>query len=152
MPDNVGIVELQSLDLSMSFEQTYLAERKLWESETDKIVGALKPLALRRSGAETSYELMDATIFHVLHPETPELRANMSRCALQALLVNRNIDHVPGYAGKLCDYLDVEDEAGVLAQAAHGRSFLFAGFHTGPYWSIIQGAYTEWAARNDIVS
>lgn len=121
----------------MSFEEIYLAERRAWEIEADRVVDSLKPRT-PRTPLEMSYELMDATIFHVLHLADPETRNQIVRSAFRALLLNRNLDHVPAYAGKLCDYLDVVDPDRVLDLASHGQHFLFAGFHTGPYWTIFQ--------------
>jgi hypothetical protein len=122
----------------MSFEDEYLAERRAWELEADKLVGSLKPLAPRLTPLETSYELIDAAIFHILRPAEKETRNQLAKSAFRSLLLNRNVDHVPAYAGRLCDYLDVVDPGAVLDQASRGQSFLFAGFHTGPYWSIFQ--------------
>ena len=122
----------------MSFENTYLAGRRDWELQADRLVDALRPLTPRRDSLETSYELMDAAIFHILYPADTETRNRMVRLAFRSLLVNRNLDHVPPYAGQLCDYLDVVDPGGVLDLTLQGRHFLFAGFHTGPYWAIFQ--------------
>ena len=122
----------------MNFEETYLAGRREKELEADKFLERLVPSAPRRSALETSYELMDAAIFHILHPADTQTRIQMVRSAFHALLLNRDIDHAPAYAGKLCDYLDVVDEGDVMQQASQGKQFIFAGFHTGPYWSIFQ--------------
>jgi hypothetical protein len=122
----------------MSFENTYLADRRYWELQADRLVDALRPLKPRRNSLETSYELMDAAIFHILHPADTETRNRIVRSAFRSLLVNRNLDHIPPYAGKLCDYLDVVDPGGVLDLTSQGQHFLFAGFHTGPYWAIFQ--------------
>ena len=122
----------------MSFEDNYLAERRQWEEEADRIVDALQPLAPRRNLLETSYELMDAAIFHILHPADSQTRHQTARLAFRALLLNRNLDHVPAYAAQLSNYLDVVDPDKVLERALQGQQFLFAGFHTGPYWSIFQ--------------
>lgn len=120
----------------MSFEDNYLAERRQWEEEADRIVDALQPLAPRRNPLETSYELIDAAIFHILHPADSQTRHQTARSAFRALLLNRNLDHVPAYAAQLSNYLDVVDPDKVLEYALQGQQFLFAGFHTGPYWSI----------------
>ena len=122
----------------MSFEDIYLAERRHRELEADRLVDALKPLAPRRTPLEMSYELMDAAIFHILKPPDAETRTQITRSAFRALLLNRNVDHIPAYASQLCHYLDVDDPAEVVSQALGGQPFLFAGFHTGPYWSIFQ--------------
>jgi len=122
----------------MGFESNYLAERRGWELQADRLVDALRPLTPRRNSLETSFELMDASIFHILHPVDSETRNRMVRSAFRSLLLNRNLDHVPAYAGTLCDYLDVVDPGGVLELTSQGRNFLFAGFHTGPYWAIFQ--------------
>ena len=127
----------------MNFENTYLAERRDWELQADRLVDALRPLTPRRNSLEASYELMDAAIFHILHPTDAETRNRMVRSAFRSLLLNRNLDHIPPYAGKLCDYLDVVDPGGVLDLTSQGRLFLFAGFHTGPYWAIFQALIKE---------
>jgi len=122
----------------MSFEDDYLAARKALELETDKFVESLKPLVPRLTALESGYELIDASIFHILRPAKQETRNQLARSAFRNLLLNRNVDHVPAYAGKLCDYLNLVDPDAVLDRALRGESFLFAGFHTGPYWSIFQ--------------
>ena len=122
----------------MNFEDEYLAELRAWRLEADKLVDALRPLAPRITPLETSFELIDAAIFHILRPAEKEARNQLARSAFRSLLLNRNVDHVPAYAGRLCDYLNVVDPGHVLDHASRGQSFLFAGFHTGPYWSIFQ--------------
>jgi predicted LPLAT superfamily acyltransferase len=122
----------------MSFENTYFTGRREKEREADTFLDRLMPATPRRTPLETAYELMDAAIFHILHPADTRTRNRLARSAFHALLLNRDLDHVPAYAGKLCDYLDVVDEGRVLELAAQGKQFLFAGFHTGPYWSVFQ--------------
>lgn len=122
----------------MSFETTYLEQRAALDLEAGRLVDALEPLAPRRNLLETSYEWMDAAIFHILQPSDVEGRQRVAKSAFRELLINRNLDHVPEYAAGLSDYLDVVDPECVLDQASRGRQFLFAGFHTGPYWAVFQ--------------
>ena len=122
----------------MSFETTYLEQRKALDLEADRFIDSLEPMKPRRSSLETSYELMDAAIFHILRPDDLESRQRVTRSAFRELLINRNLDHLPEYAAGLSDYLGVVDPSSVLEHAAQGQQFLFAGFHTGPYWAIFQ--------------
>jgi hypothetical protein len=122
----------------MNFENTYLTKRRDKEQQAGKLLDRITPSAPRRDALETAYEMMDAAIFHILRPADTQTRNQLVRSAFEALLLNRDIDHVPAFAGRLCDYLDVVDEGHVLDLAAQGQQFLFAGFHTGPYWSVFQ--------------
>jgi hypothetical protein len=128
-------------EIRMSFEDTYLIGRREKELEADRFLDGLMPSAPRRTPLETAYELMDAAIFHILHPVDPQIRNRLVRSAFRALVLNRDLDHVPAYAGELCDYLDVVDEGHVLELARQGKQFFFAGFHTGPYWSVYQSLF-----------
>ena len=101
-------------------------------------VDALAPLVPRHTPLERSYELIDASIFHILHLANIEKRKHMTRSAFRELLLNRDLDHVPRNIGHLAGYLDVSDPESVLDLALRGRTMLFAGFHTGPYWAIFQ--------------
>jgi hypothetical protein len=121
----------------MDFENIYRAELKSRELEADRFVDGLRPSTPRQTPLEIAYEFIDATVFHTLHPTDGE-RNQLVRSAFLALLLNRDVDHVPEYAGKLCGYLDTTDPGNVLDLARGGQSFLFAGFHTGPYWAIFQ--------------
>src|SRR5262249_16819508 len=44
----------------------------------------------------------------------------------------------PDYTRKLCDYVELDDPASVVNDVSRGRSFLFLGFHTGPYWTVFK--------------
>ena len=122
----------------MSFETEYLEQRRALDLEVDRFIDTLEPLKPRRSSLETSYELMDAAIFHILRPDDAETRHRVAKSAFRELLINRNIDHVPAYVAGLSDYLELVDPGCVLEHASQGQQFLFAGFHTGPYWAVFQ--------------
>lgn len=118
----------------MDFEAHYLSEVAAWEHEASWLVEGLATRGRKVSAMEAQIELMDANLFHVLQLTDRRLRRDMLRSAVKSLLTNRNVDHV--LACKLRDYLEVSDPGSVLAEVGRGRSFMFLGFHTGPYWTL----------------
>jgi hypothetical protein len=122
----------------MDFEAHYLSQVACWGREADCLIEGMATPARRVRPIEASIEFMDATLFHILRITDHKARREMLRSTLSELLTNRNIDHVPVFMRTLSDYLEVEDPGAVLRDVARGRSFLFAGFHTGPYWTIFK--------------
>jgi|SRR6185312_9164947 len=123
----------------MDFEAQYLSELRCWEREANCLVEGVAARAARKvTPLQASIEFMDATLFHILRINDRHLRMEMLRSAVFELLTNRNVDHVPEYTRQLCDYVEVQDPGAVLNDVSRGRSFLFLGFHTGPYWTVFK--------------
>jgi predicted LPLAT superfamily acyltransferase len=122
----------------MDFEAQYLSELRCWEREANCLVEGLAARTPKVKPLQASIEFMDATLFHILRITDRQARMEMLRSAVFELLMNRNVDHVPEYTRRLCDYVEVQDPDAVLSDVSRGRSFLFLGFHTGPYWTVFK--------------
>jgi predicted LPLAT superfamily acyltransferase len=122
----------------MDFEKQYLSELDYWGHEAESLTNNRATRAPQLNLLQASIEFMDANLFHVLRLADRQYRLDLLRSAVHALLTNRNVDHVPAYTGKLCDYVEVSDPGSILNDVSRGRSFMFLGFHTGPYWTIFK--------------
>lgn len=87
--------------------------------------------------ARNMYSFSDMNLYHTLGVHEAETRASMASETAARLMITKSIEHNAEYMAPLSNNLEIVDVNGVLARAVGGEGCVIAGFHIGPYWSIV---------------
>jgi len=122
----------------VDFEKKYLAEIEEMRAAVRAKIARFDPKSSATDEFRVTFEYVRTNFAHILDVTERRENIELATQAMEELLINRNIDHVPTYFPELSDHIELHDSTGVLNGVAAGRTYMFAGFHTGPYWSIVQ--------------
>ena len=87
--------------------------------------------------ARNMYSFSDMNLYHMLGVHEAETRASMALETAARLMITKSIDHSAEYMAPLSSNLEMVDVNGALARAVGGEGCVIAGFHIGPYYSIV---------------